>query len=284
MLYVGIVVVTYNRLNCLEKNISCLMKLQKPDNIRFQYVIVDNCSTDGTREYLDKYSKNDRFHIIHMKQNTGGSGGFYTGVKYCMDHRYDYVWGMDDDAYPHVDALSKLLEIAVAKANSCCFWSNCNNDQDFSEALKEVNQWMFVGFFIPTSIIKSVGLPRRDFFIYHDDSEYAYRIRKKGYKIYKVRDSLIDHKDGLSKYFSGKSFFGHQITNYSDLPDWKRYYDVRNMLLMYQKTDINYWKILLSHCPKTLIATKAYNPSQLSIVKKAISDGIRRKSGKTISP
>lgn len=280
---VGIVVVTYNRLDCLKENLTSLMTLQPYPGVRYNIIIVNNHSTDGTAEYLSNLQE---IEAINLDRNTGGSGGFYTGVKWCLDHGMDYIWGMDDDAYPDKAALQTILKAANNGDEMTCYWSNCNNDFDnYDEhGRKEVESWMFVGFFVPIKVVKQVGLPRDDFFIYHDDSEYAYRIRSHHYPIIKVKDSIIDHNDTLSEYYSGKRFLLYELKHFSILPSWKRYYDVRNMLLMYKKTDINFWKALIIFGTKTKIATKIYCPEQTKIVSRALHDGFFRINGCQIQP
>ena len=53
---IGIVLVTYNRLEKLKIALSCYEKQKtKIDTM----IIVNNCSTDGTFEFLEEYSKRE---------------------------------------------------------------------------------------------------------------------------------------------------------------------------------------------------------------------------------
>lgn len=70
---VAVTVVTYNRLNLLKE---CLQALRR-QTIKADIIIVNNGSTDGTKEYLD--SKEGIF-VIHQ-ENLGGAGGFYAGTR-----------------------------------------------------------------------------------------------------------------------------------------------------------------------------------------------------------
>lgn len=99
---VGIVVVTYNRLSLLKE---CIDALRHQTYKNFRIVIVNNGSTDGTCEWLSL--QNDL--IVISQENSGGAGGFYTGLKYVAEHAYDYCWFMDDDVICNVDALQELL-------------------------------------------------------------------------------------------------------------------------------------------------------------------------------
>lgn len=64
---ISIVVLTYNRLEALKTCLSCLeARTSEPHEI----IVVNNASTDGTREFLDG-RKGSMFHAIHMPNNIG---------------------------------------------------------------------------------------------------------------------------------------------------------------------------------------------------------------------
>lgn len=71
-LLINCVVVTYNRLNLLKENIQAL----KAQTLQLHKIfIIDNCSTDGTREFLDSFSPDPHMEIIHLPENKGGAWG-----------------------------------------------------------------------------------------------------------------------------------------------------------------------------------------------------------------
>ena len=98
------VVVTYNRLALLKKVIDLLKRQTRQlDSI----VIVNNGSTDGTKEWLEQ----EKNITLINQSNSGGAGGFETGVKYAYENEADWIWMMDDDVFPNIDCLEKLLGI-----------------------------------------------------------------------------------------------------------------------------------------------------------------------------
>ena len=220
---VAAVIVTFNRKEMLIKNLECIINQSR---MLDKVYIIDNASTDGTKEYIKEFIwKNKQIEYIRLNENLGGSGGFYNGLKKAYEDGYDFIWGMDDDAFPETFALETLIKSYAINQECKCLWSNCNADSvGFNnEGYKEVNNWMFVGFFIPREVIKKVGLPRKDFFIYHDDTEYAERIIKNGFKIYKIKDSLIEHGDFSNREMLRKKFIGKYL-EFPKMPDWKLYY------------------------------------------------------------
>ena len=101
------VVVTYNRLEKLKVCLECLMNQSMEID---EIIIVNNSSSDGTTEYLMNLN-NDR-KLVHLKldTNTGGSGGFFRGILEALEHGADWIWGMDDDAFPALNALEVLYK------------------------------------------------------------------------------------------------------------------------------------------------------------------------------
>ena len=104
----GVVIVTYNRLHLLKECLRCVA-LQK---LHFHsIVIVDNCSNDGTKEYLKELDTKkmncNTLEVINLDKNLGGAGGFSLGVqRICND--VDYLLLIDDDAMIHKDFLSSI--------------------------------------------------------------------------------------------------------------------------------------------------------------------------------
>ncbi|MGG3832890.1 glycosyltransferase family 2 protein [Geobacillus thermocatenulatus] len=277
---IAAVVVTYNRKNDLKKNLKCLKKqTRKIDRI----FIIDNASTDGTEDFIRNEINDPNITYIKLDTNIGGSGGFYTGVKVAYEAGYDYIWGMDDDAFPDEEALNQIMKVIDLKRELACYWSNCNDDREFNNHVKEVKFWMFVGFFIPREIIDEVGFPRSDFFIYHDDSEYSIRIRRHGYKIYKVRDSKIIHRSFEERDKYSKKIFGKELS-LAKLSDWKLYYLVRNSILMYKWSEKGKYNMMLKVLPKLFFKLLIFNKKQINIFVRAYIDGVMNRAGIVLRP
>ena len=71
------VVVTYNRKDLLLEALQHLFNQTAPLDI----LVVDNASTDGTKEALEPYM--DSIQYLNTGKNMGGAGGFYTGTKWA---------------------------------------------------------------------------------------------------------------------------------------------------------------------------------------------------------
>lgn len=274
------VVVTYNRKNWLLKNIEALLAQSRSLD---EIVIVDNASTDGTYDFVEGLvDANKCIKYYTLPENTGGSGGFSWGVKKAYEHGADYIWGMDDDAIPMENALENLLNASICIGKTAALWSNCEKKVMNSE-MEKVETWMFVGFFLPREIVSAVGFPRDDYFIYWDDHEYALRIQKKGYSIYKIRNSVIEHQDAVKNNYP-ELRFGPIHMNMFKMADWRVYYYIRNSILSYQWNEKQKYIMVFSEAPKMLIKTFVFRTGQWKIVLKGLKDGLLGRSGKRMSP
>ncbi len=277
------IVVTYNRLECLKKCINCLKKQTYKNNT---IVIIDNASTDGTEAYCRNL---EGIRYERLEENKGGSYGFYYGVKYAAELKKDLVWGMDDDAYPNEDALSKLVDVYKTglSIETTALWSNSHSHKEtYTPGLVEdIKKWTFVGFMLSKKMIDVIGYPRNDLFIFYDDAEYAKRIKKHGYLLKKVHDSIIIHEGAINKanneQYNQKSFFGF-IIKIQNLPAWKWYYMTRNIILI---QDSYLMKILAVGLGlRNGIKIFILQPKLLKIWSRAIWHGIIGKSGKVYLP
>ena len=277
---ISAVVVTYNRLEKLKNNLQCL--LQQEYELSNIYVI-DNCSTDGTRDFL-RHLNSDIIKPVFMRENTGGSGGFCKGVKIAYAEGADWIWIMDDDAYPEKNALRELIQSINELGDEACYWSNCDHD-NFVEDNKAVDAWMFVGAMISRKVIDVVGIPRGDFFIYYDDLEYSSRIRKKGFPIYKVKKSIIIHQDAISDKIFQLNLFGKELV-IPRLPkaNWRLYYLIRNDILRFSYKDVRKYRVLTVRSFKRFLILLFSSPKQLGIFAKAYYHGMIGRSGKLMQP
>ena len=211
---VGIVVVTYNRLQLLTEVIDALRKQSYND---YQIVVVNNGSTDGTEKWLSQ----QRDIITITQENLGGAGGFFTGMKYVAEHGYEYCWIMDDDVLCMEDSLFQLLSVydKDIKAGFVCSkvigedGSSMNVPiVDLREDSNGYPQWYdksdlglirvkkatFVSVLFPCSIIKDFGLPYKEYFIWGDDWEYTQRISEKMTCYMSIRSKVI-HRRKIQK-------------------------------------------------------------------------------------
>ncbi len=214
---IAAVVVTYNRKDLLLECLSCLQNQNFSDasqacETSLDILVIDNASTDGTSKALKPLANTKQILYFNTGSNLGGAGGFNYGMRKAVELGYDYVWVMDDDCMPHEDTLLGFLNADTeldgeyGYLSSVCRWidgSICTmntqrhpltkNITDFSPDIQLVTLASFVSLFVPARIIKELGLPIKDFFIWSDDWEFTRRISRK-FPCYLVGKSVVTHK------------------------------------------------------------------------------------------
>lgn len=277
------VVVTYNRKELLKECIEALINQKYND---CDILIVDNASTDGTKEYINQYIEENKIIYKNTGSNLGGAGGFNYGMKEACKLGCDYIWVMDDDCIVKNDSLTKLLDAdrelngeygflaskVLWKDGSICKMNIPKKSfstwlKSFDKTIEQIAMASFVSLFIKRDIVMEVGLPIKDFFIWTDDWEFTRRISRK-YKCYYVTDSLVIHKS--------KNNVGASIAEVDDrLERFKYLY--RNDVVLYRREGIKGWILLylrlLKHKLKILKSNKNNKKERIKIINDAIKEG-----------
>ena len=194
------IVVTYNRLSDLKK---CIVAL-KEQTLKCDIIIINNGSTDGTKEYLATI---DGVNVINQN-NLGGAGGFYSGTKYAYEHGYEWIWMMDDDGLPDKDQLQQLLFTASSHGfkilNALVIDKEDHSHLAFGkhepiDTINIENEYIkqplspFNGTFIHRSVIDKVGFIKKEMFIWGDEREYTARIKQAKFTIGTIPSALHYH-------------------------------------------------------------------------------------------
>lgn len=103
---ISVIMLTYNREKLLERSIKSILNQTFAD---FEYIIVDNGSTDGSGAICDAWAKKDnRIRVVHRKKGNIGAGR-NTGLALASGK---YVTFVDDDDRFESDMLEFLYLLA----------------------------------------------------------------------------------------------------------------------------------------------------------------------------
>lgn len=279
------VVVTYNRKELLKE---CINALLQQDYYNCDILIVDNASTDGTKEFIVDELQNNKVHYVNTGANLGGAGGFNYGMKKACELGCDFIWVMDDDCIVHKDSLTELINAdkelkedygflsskVLWKDNSICKMNIQKRKfskwlKDFETNKQNIAMASFVSLFLKTTIVEEMGLPIKDFFIWTDDWEYTRRISRK-YNCYYISKSIVTHK---SKQNEGAS-----IATVDDRLERFNYL-YRNDVVLYRREGLKGWILLYIrlalHKLRILKSNKTDKKERINIINKAIKEGKR---------
>ena len=242
------VVVTYNRLALLKECVAALLKQDYED---LNILLVDNNSTDGTKEYIDeiKMRHANKVSALFLENNIGGSGGFYEGMKYAVRENADWLWLMDDDTLPEKDACTELCnatqiikgKIGFLSSNVYGMKNECMNTPRMkimqkgengyadwniylSSSIVKVNSATFCACFVSSEAVKEIGLPVKEYFIWGDDTEYTLRLSR-----YYGQGWLVGKSKVLHKRENGQSLSIIKENNKNRISIY--YYYTRNYLI-----------------------------------------------------
>ncbi|MBU1372226.1 MAG: glycosyltransferase family 2 protein [Bacteroidetes bacterium] len=219
---VGVILVNWNS---FEFTNQCILSLKKCNQEIFDIIVVDNGSNDWSNHELKK-SHSDVV-LIQSETNTGFAGGNNLGIDYALKRDYTYIMLLNNDTFVEenfltvlVDYMDQNSDVGIIQPKIFChhnrklLWNGGSYyynwitlpytkgylkpaSHEFNR-IKEVDWVTGCAFFTRSSILKEVGTLEEKFFIYFEDVDLSFRIKKQGYKLIYHPFSIIYHIAGMS--------------------------------------------------------------------------------------
>lgn len=248
---IATVVVTYNRKKLL---MQCLNSLANQTFKPATVYIVDNASTDGTKDlliqdgrYYNKEVNGIRFVYVGLKENSGGAGGFYYGMKTAFEcnEQYDAIWVMDDDGLPDKDCLANLAPwlsrfdyiapMVLAKEDTSILAFNYNGCYNVNDILRHGQ--MVEDYACPMNailfsrkLIEKIGFPIPNMFIWGDEVNFTLRAKDAGFTPVTITKAIHIHPKDRIQF--AKTLLGHRIVVAPSY--WREYCMIRNMIFNFK--------------------------------------------------
>lgn len=237
-------VLNYNNFPSTKK---CILSLLKLDYSNFQILIIDNKSTDNSYEkFIGEFPS---LKILLSISNGGYAAGHKISVNYAIENNFDLIWILNNDLTVRENTLLELFKAykkhglglygsitlksespdvinfggGIVDDISKPFNYNSFENKLHEKQKKDVRKVQTIegsSFLIPLTTIKKYGFLRTDFFMYVEEVDYCYDLKRKGIDSYIVPNSLVIHKGAES--FKGQSYL-------------EKYYRRRNMLYFEKK-------------------------------------------------
>jgi len=309
---VAAAVTTFNRLESLKRCIDAIRAQQPPVD---EIIVVNDQSTDGTREWLDSQ---DDLVAIHQPGNYGCACSFRTVLEAAYERGHDYAWAMDDDVFPEPDSLRILLETAADLKQQgvklggltayqahwdqgATTWLPFRLPTTVAHALryrylspevgiergkgepKEIDVYAFISTLFTREAMAAVGFPDQDFFYYGEDTDYALRLAEQGFKSYIVPRCVVEH--------AGGGFMSPPLLPVSH--NWRYYYMYRNQLTLVRlyggrlglpKRLACQARILMGLTKRLLMESRRGNFGACKLALRGASDAFLHRMGKRVAP
>lgn len=233
--------------NQLEETIKCLESTQSLDYPNSHVLLVDNGSTDNSRIIAHQCFPDTS--VLDNGRNLGYAGGNNTGMRLCIERKYDYILVLNNDTVLDSSSLALMVDDleehknAAAAAPKIFFYDSPSTiyyagglasgvwhtvhrgygDEDRCEYNEGgETEWLTgCAILFRRTALESVGLFEPRFFVLCEDADWSFRATRAGYKLRYVPRARIWHK--------GSRSFGAQST-----PTYMYYYS-RNKLLWIER-------------------------------------------------
>ena len=189
-----VVVVSWNAMQWIDRCLGSVANCGAKADV----MVVDNSSTDGTRDRIRE--KFPQVKLVESGGNLGFGAANNIGFRYALEHGYDYVYLMNQDAWMEKNCLSRLLAAAreeFAVLSPVQKSANGKLDPRFKrkcgKRLKMIKHIaaddtlvvkvpfvMAAHWFIPTSVVRKVGGFSPAFRMYGEDDNYIDRLHRLG--------------------------------------------------------------------------------------------------------
>ena len=235
----SIVIVNYQTFEMTRDTVNSILEYSYP--FSYEIVVVDNASDDDSLSRLQEYFK-DKVRFIASSENNGFASGNNQALR---DVESDYVLLLNSDtvvwqntleevynymeSHSDVGACGCRVRLEDGELDKACkrtfpnvknsFFRlfhipNRSKDDNYNltdlpdDEIYEIDCLTGAFMFIRKSVLDDVGLLDETFFMYGEDIDLCYRIKKAGWKIiYYGKSSIIHFKGASSKKQKSKLIY-----------------------------------------------------------------------------
>jgi len=209
-----IIIPAYNE----EANIVKTVESIERDAVGFDYIVINDCSTDRTKEICEEHG----FHYVDLPINLGIGGAVQTGYKYAWENGYDMAVQVDGDGQHDPEFLELMAEYLETHQVDMVIGSRFIEKQGFqSSGMRRVGIRFFSGLIRlmtgktitdPTSGLRMAGrnvieLFSKDYPRDYPEPESVVAILRKGLKVAEVPVIMREREGGVSSISMKKSVY-----------------------------------------------------------------------------
>ena len=205
--------------NGWQDTVECLTSLQKLNYPERQTIVIDSASTnDSVPRIRERFPE---IEVIRLPQNLGFAGGCNVGIRHAFDWGAEYIWLLNNDTIVNPGALTAMVETAetdptIGAVGSVIYdmqnpqkiqtWGGGRVSVWFGRASHHTKQTpreklaylTGASLLLRREALENVGLLDEGFFMYWEDTDLCFRLRKTGWKLAVADESQVWHKEGAS--------------------------------------------------------------------------------------
>ncbi len=240
--HVTIIILNWNR---EADTLECLDSLAQMNYPSFSIVVVDNGSTDGSPEAIERWGRERLpLTLIRNGENRGFVRGSNQGLRHALSTDTDYVFLLNNDTVVEADALS-LLVVAAERSGERSGDIGMAGPKIYQHGKRLVLDsagtrtipWLAQGFLIghgevdhgqydnpgempyvtgtallvKRAVLEEVGLMDEDYFCYFDDFDWGLKARKAGYRLLLEPRAVVRHKGSQTAGLNSPFYVHHMV-------------------------------------------------------------------------
>lgn len=216
---ISVVIVNWNRRDDVA---DCVKSLGAQEEVPFEIIVVDNGSTDGSIELLERL---EQVRLLVMGINVGPAKARNVGAHRA---RGEYLLFLDSDAFLENDALQKLAERMDRESDVGIIGCRILNYHD-----GKIDQWIYpdpyhthghvefdtYSFSAAAALVRGSAFDRvdgfwEDLFIYNEEVDLSIRIIRAGFRVIYFPEVSARHRVSLDGRAPSTMYFYYQARNW----------------------------------------------------------------------
>ncbi|PIP62809.1 hypothetical protein COW98_02025 [Candidatus Roizmanbacteria bacterium CG22_combo_CG10-13_8_21_14_all_35_9] len=256
----SIIIVSYNTKKITENCLESINRSLWKSKIKYEIIVVDNDSKDGSKEMLEKYSADKNNHSVYYQTNT--NLGFGRGNNFAVKKAEGkYILLLNSDTIVLNRSIEKLYNFYFENEKTVHFLGAKLLNKDltpqpsacrfftlpviFGALFLKTDYWGLTRFspnhfqkvdwvsgaciMTKKSLYQRLGGFDQDIFMYMEEVDLLYRAKKKGWKTYFYPAAQIVHLGSASS--GGKTFPILQVYR-GFLYFYKKHYSFLHLLIL----------------------------------------------------
>jgi len=195
---------------------ECLTSLQGLNYANRTVIVLDNGSTDGSVQRIRE--KHPEVEVMELGENFGFAKGNNAGIRAALDRGAEYVWVLNNDTTVDASALRAMVEKAesdlkIGAVGSAIYsmtererlqvWGGghvnflLGRSRHFTLPVSNGKLQFITGasLFLRRRTLEELGLLDEGFFMYWEDADYCFRLRRAGWRLAVASSSRVWHKE-----------------------------------------------------------------------------------------